>query len=440
MAQRKRLTARAVALVKPDPRKRIEIPDAGKPGLFLVVQPSGKKSWAVRYRRLSDRAPRKYTLDGFPTLATAHKLAQSALDQVAEGHDPAAAKRVTKQAARSLSSDFIEGVFKEFLDKHVRTKSGTPIRETTRRETARIFGFKRDPKNPAEWIESGGGILPRWRGRTVQSICKQDVLELLDGLVVRGPVAANRTLAALKTCFSWRVQRNSGTLPKSPCDGVDDPSAEAARDRTLSDIELAALWRGAESLNYPFGRMVQILVLTGCRRDEVREARWAEVDLSARTWLIPSHRTKNGREHLVPVTESMAAILEAMPRIAGRAGLLFTTTGETPISGLAKYKRRLHDAMTRELGKEPLRWTLHDIRRTFVTGLQRLGFPMEVAEATVNHKSGTVAGVAGVYARHDYADEKRAALDAWGRFVAELVNPAAETNIVKFPAGEVANA
>ena len=417
-----RLTAIKVANAKPDPRKRVEIADAGKPGLYLVVQPSGKKSFAVRYRRLSDRAPRKYTLDGFPSLATAHRLAQAVLDNAAEGHDPAADKRVTSQTARVQSSDFVEGVFKDFLDKHVRTKRGRPIRETTRRETARLLGYKRDPSDPSEWIKSGSGVLPRWQGRTVQSIRKQDVLDLLDDLVETGPVAANRTLTALKTCFTWRVRRDGETLPKSPCHDIDDPSPEAERNHVLSDIELAALWRAADAAGYAFGPMVKMLILTGCRRDEVRKAPWAEFDLSARTWMIPSHRTKNGRDHLVPLTDAMAGILEAMPRIKGKAGLLFTTTGETPISGLAKYKRRLHDAMTRELGKEPQRWTLHDLRRTFVTGLQRLRFPLEVAEAAVNHTSGTLAGVTGVYARHDYAQEKREALDAWARHVEAIVS------------------
>lgn len=422
MAQPKRLTARSIEQAKPDPQRRIEIPDAGKPGLYLVIQPSGRKSWAVRYRRLSDRVPRKLTLEGFPSLATAHKLAQTVLDRVAEGHDPASEKQVAKQRTWDQSSDFIDGVFKEFLDKHLRRKDGRPIRETTRRETARLLGFKRNPDNPHDWIKSGGGVVARWKGRTVQSIHRRDVQDLLDEIAETAPVAANRTLAALKTCFSWRVKRDSDTLPKSPCDDVDDPSAEATRERALTDLELAALWRAGDADGYPFGRMVQMLILTGCRRDEVRDAAWTEFDLPARTWLIPSHRTKNGHEHLLPISDALADILDAMPRIKGKARLLFTTTGETPISGLARAKARLYDAMALNLCAEPERWTLHDLRRTFVTGLQRLGFPMEVAEATVNHKSGTLAGVSGVYARHDYADEKRSALDAWSRYVAAIVS------------------
>jgi hypothetical protein len=150
-------------------------------------------------------------------------------------------------------------------------------------------------------------------------------------------------------------------------------------------------------------------------------APWSEVDLDGRQRLIPGQRTKNSRDHLVPLSDPAAAVLESLPRIKSKVPLLFTTTGSTPISGLAKAKARLHEAMTRELGTEPERWTLHDIRRSAITGLQRLGFPLEVTEAVANHKSGTLAGVAGVYARHDYASEKRKALDAWAQHVMSVV-------------------
>jgi integrase len=424
-----KLTARKVETAKPVKNDkgefvRTEIPDPGKPGLFLIVQPGGRKSWAVRYRRPGDRVPRKVTLDGFPSLALAHKLAQQALDMVADGGDPAAEKQAerAKRAEREHNSDLVDGMFHDFLVKHVRRKNSRPIRETTRRETARLLGFKRDPKNPDGWIKTGSGVLARWRGRTVQSITKRNVLDLLDELVEVAPVAANRTLAALKTCFSWRVNRDSETLPKSPCDGVDDPSAETERERVLTDVELAELWRAADADGYPFGRMVQMLVLTGCRRDEVREASWAEVDLPGRKWAIPGHRTKNGHDHLLPLSDAAMAVLESLPRIKGKAGLMFSTTGVTAISGLARAKRRLHEAMTRELGEEPERWVLHDTRRSFLTGLQRLGFPLEVAEACVNHRSGTLSGVTKVYARHDYANEKKVAFDAWARHVEAIVS------------------
>lgn len=429
--QRTKLTAIKVANIKPDPAKRLEIPDAGKPGLYLVVQTNGRKSWAVRYRRVSDRKPRKFTLDGFPSLALAHKLAQDALDRVADGGDPAADKRAARLQP-AMVSGLVDDAFQVFLDKHVRTKKGRPIRESTRRETARLLGYKRDPAKPEAWIKTGGGVLARWQGRKLDSIRPIDVRDLMDELVPAGPVTANRTLTALKTCFTFHVKRE--TLAKSPCDGIDAPAAEGAgRERTLSDVELAALWRAADADGYPFGRMVQMLILTGCRRDEVREASWAELDLAERQWLIPGNRTKNGRDHLVPLSDMTLDLLKQLPRIKGKAKLLFTTTGDTAISGLAKCKKRLHVAMARELGEEPARWTLHDLRRTFVTGLQGLRVAVEVAEACVNHRSGTMAGVTSVYARHDYIEEKRDAFDRWARHVANLIGEGQSAKVVKLP-------
>ena len=142
--------------------------------------------------------------------------------------------------------------------------------------------------------------------------------DVLDELVDAGlGVKANRTLPALKTCFTWLHRRDPDALPRSPCDGIDDPAPETPRERVLTDVELAAVWRAAASEGYPFGHMVRLLMLTGCRRDEVRDAPWSEIDLQAREWSIPARRTKNGRDHLVPIVDQVAAILEKMPRIKG---------------------------------------------------------------------------------------------------------------------------
>ncbi|MPZ34094.1 MAG: DUF4102 domain-containing protein, partial [Rhodospirillales bacterium] len=179
---RTKLTAVKVANVKANPTKRIEIPDAGKPGLYLVIQPNGKRAWAVRYRRLSDRMPRKLTLDGFPSLATAHKLAQVALDRVAEGGDPAAEKQAAKHNIPGAEADAIADAFRLFLEKYTRTKGGRPLRETTRRETGRLLGFRRDPAGTGKWTDSGGGVLANWKGKTVGAIRPADVRDVLDEL------------------------------------------------------------------------------------------------------------------------------------------------------------------------------------------------------------------------------------------------------------------
>jgi integrase len=175
--------------------------------------------------------------------------------------------------------------------------------------------------------------------------------------------------------------------------------------------------------------MVQALILTGCRRDEVRAAPRAETDLAKREWLLPAARVKNSADHLVPIGDALAAILRELPVIGG-GRLLFTTTGDTPISGLSKVKARLHKAMAKDLEYEPAPWSLHDIRRTFVSGLQRLGVGLEVREACVNHRSITRAGVAGVYGRYDYWQEKQAAFALWEAHVRKVIAPPSDGNVV----------
>jgi integrase len=242
---------------------------------------------------------------------------------------------------------------------------------------------------------------------------------------------SSKDFQALSGCFNWLLKRDD-TLLRSPLDGVDDPSPEVSRDRVLADAELAALWSAAEADGSLFGRLVQLLILTACRRDEVRDAEWREFDFDSRTWLIPGHRVKNGRDHLLPLSDTAVAMLDKLPRLKGRH-LLFSTTGETPISGLSKAKARMHEGMARELGVEPARWTLHDIRRSVVTGLQRLGISLEVTEAVVNHRSGTLAGVTSVYARHGYLEEKRRALDCWAAHVMAIVSGEPAANNVSYP-------
>jgi integrase len=238
------------------------------------------------------------------------------------------------------------------------------------------------------------------------------------------PVSANRTLAVLKTMFKFYVRRDK--LAVSPAELVDRPAPEQSRDRTLSDDELRAVWKAADAAAYPFGRLVQMLLLTGARRDEVREAPWSEFDLDGATWLLPAQRSKNGKAHEVPLSGAALQILSGMPRIRGR-GLLFTTTGDTPFSGLSKGKARL-DTASGVTG-----WTLHDLRRTAATGMAELGVPPHVIEAALNHVSGdSKRGVAGIYNRARYAVEIRKALQAWADHIDALVNGApVASNVVK---------
>jgi integrase len=242
------------------------------------------------------------------------------------------------------------------------------------------------------------------------------VHELLDGIVDRAPIVANKSFAALRRMCAWAVER--GIVDSSPCAGIRAPAPERSRDRVLSDDELRAAWKASEVLGWPFGPMVQLLILTGQRRDEIAEMRWGEIDLAAEIWILPRERSKNDQAHIVPLSETAVAILSSLTRITGKDGFVFTTNGATAVSGFSRAKRRL-DALLPE-GTPP--WVIHDLRRTAASGMARLGINLPVIEKVLNHVSGSFGGIVGVYQRHGFEAEKRHALDSWARHVEALTS------------------
>jgi integrase len=437
-----------------------EVPDGGCAGLRLVIHPSGAKSWIMRFRSPQERdrsgkgKATKLTLgpladdgeasDGAPkigqplSLADARALATDAQRKISHGIDPASEHRTAKRAARAAApSNRIDDVFAEFMAKHVRKKrKGTPVRESTRRKTGRLLGLVPDGDDLSSWIASDpkSGVLAHWSGRDVQGITKRDVLDLLDSMVARGaPVAANRTLSTLKMAFGWCVKRD--ILAASPCDHIDAPSPETSQERELSGPELVAIWRAADRTGYPYGRMIQVLMLTGQRLDEVLAAVRSEFDFAARIWTLPRPRTNNDREHRVPLSDQVIAILKDLPKIESKAGYLFTTTGDVPVSNLSRRKRRLDAATLAELRKidpeisELVPWRQHHMRHTLKTWMQRARIPKDVRNAVQNHFDGDMDEL---YGHYSFEAEKRDALDRWARHLAALIDgPAA--NVVTFP-------
>jgi integrase len=397
-----RLTIRSVEAMKPGPARQ-EIPDSFLPGLYLIQQPSGAKGWAVRYRHQG--TPRKLTLGSYPALGLkdARELAAKALRSVAEGRDPGREKIL----ARAAKADSVDRIVEEFFERHVRRSN----RPRTAQETERLLRQH---------------VLPRWRGRMVDEITRRDVLDVLDRVVDGGaPIAANRVLAAVRKFLNWCVARD--ILATSPCAGVKPPSAERARDRVLSDDELRLVWAAAEKLGGTFGPLVKLLALTGQRRDEVARMGWEEVDIVNRVWTLPAERTKNNKPHEVPLSEAALAVLQRVPRITESPFIFTTNGGASPASGYSKGKRRL-DAL---LPADMPAWRLHDLRRTSASGLARLGVNLPVIEKVLNHASGSFAGIVGVYQRHSFADEKRAALETWGNFVTALVEGKPASKVVR---------
>lgn len=277
------LTARTIETLKPGP-KRKEIPDGYLPNLYLILQPSGVRSWAVRYR--IGRRPRKYTFGSYPAfdLKAARELGAKALRAVAEGRDPAREKAL----ARSAAPDTVGSIAEQFVALHCKRLN----RPRTIDATQRVLDLH---------------VLPVWKNRLIKEISRRDVIELLDGVIASGrPVAANRTLTALTTMFRWATDRD--ILVTSPCTGVRPPTPEVSRDRVLTDVELNNVWRAAGKLTPAYRDLVRLLILTGQRRDEVARMTWAELDLDGRLWKLPKERTKNGRPHEVPLSEPVLAM------------------------------------------------------------------------------------------------------------------------------------
>jgi integrase len=385
----KALTVKAIENLKPSAERR-EISDGEVGGLYLQIFPSGGRSWAFRYRFA--RRSRKLTLGSELTLRQARDLAREAHGVLARGQDPAEQKKEARIAARP-AIDRIEDIVEQFLARHVST-----LGTTTQHEVSRLLRKE---------------VAAPWRGRRLSEISRADIHNLLDKIVDRpAPIQANRVLAWLRAMSNWAIGR--GLIEVSPCLGIKAPAPAKSRDRVLSDDDLAAVWRASEVLSAPYGEFLRLLVLLGQRRTEVAAMTWDELDLEKKLWTLPGTRAKNKQTHQVPLCDSAVEILRSVPRIDG-CPYVFTVSGRRPLNAFFEMKRQI-DA--RAPGLTP--WVLHDLRRTCASGLARLRVAPHVIEAALNHRSGVVSGLAAVYNKHDYGDERRAALEAWARHVAAI--------------------
>jgi integrase len=424
----KTLTTAAVRNLRPG-RKRREIADRGSPGLYLIVQTSGRKSWALRLRRPNGQSA-KVTLGtcdatgteiaGDPavgshlTLAAARRVAADLHRQRAMGKDIAAdtiaAKRRKKHERDSLAANAFGNVVVDYVT-HAKTKQRRWI------NVGRALGIDENLK------VIPGGLAERWHDKPVAAIDARDIFTLIEDVRHRGiPGRARRVEgttdalaqvfhARLSSLFSWLLSRRRITT--NPVAGIAAPDGAEARDRVLGDLELTKLWRASDDVGEPFGAVFKLLLLTGCRLNEIASMRWAELSADGTTIHLPAERVKNKRAHDVPLSPLARNIIADVARIDDSA-FVFTLTGRSPVSGFGKAKKRL-DA---EMNIAP--WRTHDIRRTVASGLQRLGVPLPVTEKVLNHVSGSFGGIVGVYQRHDYEVERRVALERWADYISAL--------------------
>jgi integrase len=403
-------------------------------GFGLKITPTGLKVYIFQYRTKRPggaTATTRITIGrhGALTAEQARDKARELALAVATGGDPrqdqmdkqaaeAAAIAAAASAAEEETRNTLQAVAKRWLADY----ATAPIKSTGKPRRASGVELAR--------IVVRAHLNPKLGARAIASITPEDVEGLLDAIPAERQ-ATRRTVAAYSSVFfKWCEKKR--LIAESPMRRVERPAAVASRDRVLTGAELRSIWQASYEIGQPWGALYRLLALTGQRRSEVAGLRWEELDRDAALWTLPADRSKNGMAHQVHLSPATIEELDRLAKIEPGArrviwpakGFAVTTGGATAVSGFAKALRALNAAIAKNRNGEPLAdWRPHDLRRTFATGLQKLGTRFEVIEACLNHRSGARSGIAGVYQRYDWAAEKRQAFDAWAIYLAGIVAP-----------------
>ena len=370
-------------------------------------------SYFVEYR-LGGRGTKNQRMSigkhGVLTPDEARKLAKEELGKVARGDDVAQAK---KEAREKLTGQTLKDAMERFLASNKRTGRYWVHKQ------ARLLGKDMEPLH----------------GRPVASIKRSDVLAVIDKVKARSEAAARLLFVDLRPFFKWAVERE--LMETNPAAEMKPPAAAIKRDRVLEDHEVKAFWEAASDVSWPFASIYKLLLLTGARREEVAGMSWSELDLDAGIWFLPGARTKNKRDHRIPLSRQAIGLLDRLGISAIKAGfgyedgdLVFSTKGHSAPSGFSKAKKVLDAKMKAILGARFKDWRIHDLRRTCATGMENLGIDTRVVETALNHISGTKAGIVGVYQRADHRDAVAAAFRAWGSHVLGIVGAEAPASNV----------
>jgi integrase len=398
-----KLTAKAVnALTLPPGKTDVIFFDDQLPGfgfrLRLGAGVKVLKTWIVQYRRAG--ATRRMLLGSAEVLGTeaAREAAKKALGAVALGQDP--------QGDRAARRD---------ADKN-----------TLRKTVDEFLAVKRRELRPRSFIETAryltGAYFKSLHGMPLDAIKRKDVAACIVRIARESSnPAASQARAKLSGLYSWAM--TMGLVEANPVIGTHEPAPNKPRDRVLSDDELSAIWRACA--DDQFGKIVRLLILTGCRRQEIGGMCWSEVSADGAAWTLPATRSKNHRAHTLPLMPAMREILDSVPRLINRDQLF----GERADRGFTKW-----DVSKRELDQRSGvtdEWHLHDVKRSVATHMCDIGIAPHVVEQILNHQSGPRAGPAGVYNRSSYEREVRAALGLWQDHIRALVE-GGERKVVNF--------
>jgi integrase len=433
------LTASAVAKMKCGGALPREVPDGGCPHLYLVIYPSGRKAWALRFRR-PDRRPAKLVLGsvniasdasnatpvigGYLTLAAARRLAGQLIHEIASGKDPAATRQAEKRDIALAADNTFAAATCDFIVQHAKKNNRRWV------EQAKLLGLREEN---GELVMIDRGLAKRWRDKPVGEIDSDTVFRLIEEVRHKGHPGLQRKNSdasepraramhsVLSKMFAWLLEKRR--VKSNPLAVLKRPSAPESRDRVLAAQEIVAFWKSAGELRPPFGALMRLLLLTGCRLNEVARMEREELSADNSVWTIPGSRTKNHRSHVLPLAALAQSIIADIEPVSER--FVFSTTAVSPVSGFSKMKSRLDTKMDGVAA-----WRIHDLRRSCATGMAEIGVPPHIIELVLNHVSGARAGVAGTYNRSEQMSERKAALERWANHVAVLVSGKAERRVV----------
>jgi integrase len=407
MKLRKVLTDFAVTKARPK-ASGYEISDGGQRGLRLAVQPSGAKSWIVRYRHPATGKSRKLTLQPGLGLAQARKLAADAMFQVAQRVDPIDGRRAEKQAAAAAVEGTLYAVCKQYLDIAAsKLRSHDQYERTLKRH-----------------------ILPRLGERQVAELKRSEIIAVLDKVESEsGPSAADMALAVLSTTLSW-YEKRSDTFRSPIIKGMRRVKAsEQARDRVLSDDEIKWVWEAAgdERIGL-YGQVIKFMILTGARRSEAAGLRRSEIETvrdngsDIVVWRLPASRSKNKREVVRPVSAAALAIVENQPQI-GDCDFAFSLDGNRAMSMNRDGSKKLLDEIAAVEG-----WVLHDLRRVHRSLLSRCRVPFEVAERLLGHAQPLLVKT---YDQHSHLPAMLEAVEKVAAEIERIVSGKREADVIR---------
>jgi integrase len=368
--------------------------DGELPGFALRVMASGARSFVLCYT--ANGVGRRMTIGGWPawTAAAAREHAKELRRRIDLGEDPL----MEKQARRDAMT--VSELAREYLERHAaKKKSGKVLAEYLRRD-----------------------VLPAWGRWKAEDVRRRDVIELVEKKADRTPVAGNMLLGVIRAMYNWAIEKD--LFEQNPAARVKPPAEKRPRERWLTEGEIRKVWTRLEAARMApeCRRALRLILITAQRPGEVLSMESTEVDRDADTWIIPAEKSKNGKQHTVPLSSlALETIAECEP---GR--WLFpgwnATGRHLSVAGLsnAAASNQAHFGIPR--------WTPHDLRRTAATWMVKSGVPRFIVERVLNHSDKSIGSV---YDRHSYDTEKRAGLERWERELRRIIGRPAKAKVVE---------